>query len=214
MFCPNCGKPIKENDNFCRYCGADLRIEDTSSERTESYIETEHFEEQPDVVEEKIDEDTQIEQEEQEDADLPEELVFYDVKKHWISLFWPAFLTPVFFVYFWNIFLNTHSLFSWVVVIAMLAGIICPILCFKNDKMVITNKFAHISLGLKKEEIDIPLDKFEIFNVTQSSMGKVFDYCVISFFLNSQKYEYKYVESPEYLNHIFENPKEFIKENI
>ena len=34
-----------------------------------------------------------------------EELVIYDVKKHWMALFWPIFLTPVFFLYFWFIFL-------------------------------------------------------------------------------------------------------------
>ena len=25
MYCPNCGKEVKENDNFCRYCGNNLQ---------------------------------------------------------------------------------------------------------------------------------------------------------------------------------------------
>ena len=28
MYCPNCGKSIKEYDNFCRYCGVNLREEE------------------------------------------------------------------------------------------------------------------------------------------------------------------------------------------
>ena len=27
MFCSNCGKEVKENDNFCRYCGFNLHNE-------------------------------------------------------------------------------------------------------------------------------------------------------------------------------------------
>lgn len=32
MYCPNCGKTIKDYDNFCRYCGADLREEPDNQE--------------------------------------------------------------------------------------------------------------------------------------------------------------------------------------
>ena len=39
MFCPKCGKPVKENDNFCRYCGNRLEIEQPSDVVTQSYIE-------------------------------------------------------------------------------------------------------------------------------------------------------------------------------
>ena len=101
MFCPNCGKQVKDFDNFCRYCGADLK-NDQCDEKTkaadEEYI-VQHYNE-PEA------------QKYEFPPDNGEELVLYDVKKHWMALFWPVFLTPVFFIYFWVIFLNTHSIFS------------------------------------------------------------------------------------------------------
>ena len=38
MFCPNCGKKVNDFDNFCKFCGHDLR-----ESRTESYIESEQI---------------------------------------------------------------------------------------------------------------------------------------------------------------------------
>ena len=32
MFCPNCGKQIKDYDNFCRYCGIDLKKDSFNQE--------------------------------------------------------------------------------------------------------------------------------------------------------------------------------------
>ena len=60
MFCPNCGKEIKETDNFCRYCGSDLRAEI----------------QQPKIVE-VIKEEIPVKSDE-------EEYVLYDVQKHHI----------------------------------------------------------------------------------------------------------------------------------
>ena len=33
MFCPNCGKQIKDYDNFCRYCGIDLKDDNFNQEQ-------------------------------------------------------------------------------------------------------------------------------------------------------------------------------------
>lgn len=221
MFCPNCGKQTKDEDNFCRYCGCDLRIEETAAESYIEHTDSEILEEDEQALSEIFDEEPdtkEIEEENDEDEtfdDIEDELVLYDVKKHWMSLFWPAFLTPVFLAYFWNIFLNTHSIFSWFVVIGMLVFIVYPALRFKSDRFVITNKYAHIKTGaFKPEEQDIPITKFEIFDTKQTSMGKLFDYGIIIFCANSEKYEYKYIESTDYVKHIFEEPKKFIKESL
>lgn len=105
MYCPNCGKSIKEYDNFCRYCGVNLREEEKEEIQIKSYSDNE-------IIKDEV---CQVKK-----VDIPQdngdELVLFDVKKHWMSLFWSVFFTPVFFSYFWNIFLNTHSVFSWIVV--------------------------------------------------------------------------------------------------
>ena len=106
MYCPNCGKEIKDNDNFCRFCGADLRLDETQIQE-----EVRHHNEE-------------VEQHEIIENSDDEEYVLYDVRKHWMSLAVPIFLVPLFLFYFWSIFLNSHSFLSWVIVIAILALII------------------------------------------------------------------------------------------
>lgn len=184
MFCPNCGKEIKEYDNFCRYCGADLRVEEAPKKEAAEF-------------------------------QVDEEYVLYDVKKHSMSLVMPVFLIPLFLLYFWNIFLNTHSIFSWVVVIALLALIIYPIARYKSDNIVITNKFAHIKVGvLNPAEIALPLNKLSRFEITQTSMGRMLGYGVLSFVSNSEKYDYGYICEPEELQYIVDNPSKFVSESL
>lgn len=212
MFCPNCGKQIKDDDNFCRYCGVDLRIE-KSYESTEQVVE--------EVVHETEQDNSKVvvELKKSEEAKTPlytgEELVLYDIKKHWMALFWPAFLTPLFLIYFWVIFLNTHSLFSWVIVIGMLALIIYPIARYKSDKIVITTKSAHIKIGvLNPAEIEIPLEKLGIIDISQSSMGRLLDYGTASFCINAEKYDYSYIKYPEDLQFIIDEPRKFLEESL
>lgn len=220
MFCPKCGKPVKENDNFCRYCGNRLEIAQPSDVVTQSYIEhaeksevpeeytVHHYEPKPVVVEENI-----------KEYKLPdensEELVIYDIKKHWMALFWPIFLTPIFFLYFWFIFLNTHSFFSWVIVFLILAPIVYPILRFNSDKIVITTKYAHIKLGvLNPEEIDIPLTKLDMLEISQTTMGRIMDYGMISFMSNGEQFDYGYIKDPGELQYLIENPARYIEEAL
>ena len=195
MYCPNCGEQVKEEDNFCRYCGANLKIEPVSKEiekpKNEVSSETEqvHYD--------------------------GEELFLCEFNKHWMALFWPVFLTPLFFIYFWNIFLNTHSFFSWIVVLALLVLIVYPIARYKSDSIVVTTKCIHIKIGvLNPAELQIPLNKLDVIDVTQSSMGRVLDYGTASFCINSEKYDYSYIKYPEDLQYIIDNPQKFLKESL
>ena len=212
MFCPKCGKQIKEDDNFCRYCGADLRIENSiepAKQVVEEVITESDSENNKVVLEVKKSEKPQ------ESLYTGEELVLYDIKKHWMALFLPAFLTPLFLVYFWVIFLNTHSFFSWVIVIAMLALIIYPVARYKSDKIIITTKSAHIKMGvLNPAEVEIPLEKLNIIDVSQSSMGRLLDYGTATFCINAEKYDYSYIKYPEDLQFIIDEPEKFIEESL
>ena len=67
---------------------------------------------------------------------------------------------------------------------------------------------------LKTIDIEIPLEEFDMIDVVQSSLGRSFDYGTITFHYNSEKYDFPYVKSPEELLYIFQNPKEFIKEEL
>ncbi len=193
MFCPNCGKQIKDSDNFCRYCGNDLRNEVSTCETAG----------ESDIEEYKLPEDD------------GEELVLYDIKKHWMALFWPVVLTPVFFIYFWTVFLNTHSFFSWVIVLLLLLPIIYPVLRYNSDKIIITTKYAHIKLGvLNPEEIDIPLKKLDMLEVSQSAMGRMLDYGMVSFSHKSERFDYGYIKAPEELQYIIDNPARFVHEAL
>lgn len=185
MFCSNCGKEVKENDNFCRYCGADLRNKIQTTEPKENII------------------------------DDVEEVVLYVVKKHWIDLVVPIFLIPLFFFYFWNIFLNTHSFFSWVITLSILGFIFYPIARYKYDRMVITNKFIHVKVGiLNPEEADIPLDETDVIGLSQTSMGRMFDYGFVSYINNGEKRDYGSIKAPEELEYIIKNPQKFVNENL
>lgn len=185
MYCSNCGKEVKENDNFCRFCGFNLQNE-------------------VQAVETKVN-----------ITDDVEEVVLYVVKKHWIDLVVPIFLTPLFFFYFWNIFLNTHSFFSWIITLAILGFIFYPIARYKSDRMVITNKFVHIKVGiLNPEEADIPLENINVIELTQTSMGRMFDYGYAAYINEGERRDYGSIKAPEELEYIIENPQKFVEENL
>lgn len=187
MYCPNCGKEIKENDNFCRYCGIDLRCETSSVLTIEKADETNN----------------------------DEEFVLYEVKNHWRNLLIPVIFTPLFFFYFWNIFLNTHSFLSWVIVFALLVFIFYPIARYKSDSIVFTNKFVHIKVGiLNPEQTDISIDDINIVEISQSFFGRLFDYGHVSFSNFNNKLDYGYIETPEDFQCIIDNPEKFIRENL
>ena len=198
MYCPHCGKQVNREDNFCRFCGTKLE------EEVDTIITK-----QPEIS------NTTPDKHLENFVYEGEELVLYEIQKHWMSLFWPVFLTPLFFIYFWIIFLNTHSLFSWIVVIALLALIIYPISRYKTDSIIITTKSAHIKIGvINPATIEIPLDKLNVIDVSQSSLGRIFDYGTATFCINAEKYDYPYIKYPEDLQFIIDEPQKFIEESL
>lgn len=189
MFCPNCGKKVYSNDNFCRYCGTCL----SNQEQETEVFEDKNYQ-------------TLI-------HDNEDELVLYEVKKHSASLFWAIILIPFFVFYFWTIFLNTYSFFSWVVVFVVLGFIIYPAMRYKSDKIVITNKFVHIKSGvLNPIETDIPLNSLDCFEISQGAFGKMFGFGLLTVLSDSGRIEYGYIEAPEDFQYIIDNPERFIKE--
>lgn len=227
MFCSNCGKPVKENDNFCRYCGSSLNseskqennvthIHDNAASYIEDYRQPQQGNQEEFVVHHYEQPQGNL-AEKKEEEKLPyadgEELVLYDIKKHVMALFWPICLTPVFFVYFWCFFLNTHSPLSWVIVFILLAPIIYPILRFNSDKIVVTTKFAHIKMGvLNPVEIDIPLKKINMLELSQTTMGRIMDYGTVSFVYEGESYEYGYIKDPGEFQYLIDDPARYIKE--
>lgn len=79
MFCPNCGKPVKENDNFCRYCGYSLTAEQEFSQPNEPVVEQANIENEY-VVHHYNQHPEPIEPEYELPNEDSEELVIYDVK--------------------------------------------------------------------------------------------------------------------------------------
>lgn len=239
MFCPNCGKQVKDNDNFCRYCGANLKeeenfvihsyVEHASIKEevnnhqndkqviTASYENVHYNEENRQAQETLQKEDIEI-----PEYDLPkddsEELVLYDVQKHFMALFWPIVLTPVFFVYFWQIFLNTHSFFSWVVAFAILTPIVYPILRYSSDKIIITTKYMRIQTGIiKKQEVDIPLRRVSQLLLEQTTVGRILNYGTLVFKsgLPDRDTEiYGYIKDFDEFAGIIDNPVEFVRESL
>ncbi len=208
MFCPNCGKQIKDYDNFCRYCGIDLKNDNFPQEQVkEEFVEK--------TVHPELEKSDEAKKEYTLPDDNAEELVLYDIKKHWMALFWPIVMTPVFFIYFWTIFLNTHSFLSWVIVFLLLLPIVYPILRFNSDKIIITTKYAHIKIGvLNPEEIDIPLNKLNMIDIYQTTMGRILDYGMLSLTYKSERFDYSYIKSPENLQYIIDDPARFVHEAL
>lgn len=208
MFCPNCGKQIKDYDNFCRYCGIDLKNDNFPQEQVkEEFVEK--------TVHPELEKSDEAKKEYTLPDDNAEELVLYDIKKHWMAFFWPIVMTPVFFIYFWTIFLNTHSFLSWVIVFLLLLPIVYPILRFNSDKIIITTKYAHIKIGvLNPEEIDIPLNKLNMIDIYQTTMGRILDYGMLSLTYKSERFDYSYIKSPENLQYIIDDPARFVQEAL
>ena len=205
MFCPNCGKQVKDNDNFCRFCGVSLNENDR-------VVTIEKFE--PD--EEPQEKNTELAKEDFPPDEM-EELVLYDVKKHMLALFWPIVMSPVFFIYFWKVFLNTHSFFSWIIAFALLTPIVYPILRYTSDKFLITTKYVRIKYGIFNiEEIDIPIRKIRLLAVEQTFIGKMANYGNIIFKSPSKDENcvYGYIKDFYELVDILDDPAEFIKESL
>lgn len=92
MFCPNCGKKVNDFDNFCKFCGHDLREASTENYIKSEQIRQETFcmpeaEERRSVVpvkqiepEEIIKKDEKIDENDNE-YDEENEIVVFEIKK-------------------------------------------------------------------------------------------------------------------------------------
>ena len=95
----------------------------------------------------------------------------------------------------------------------LLLPIIYPALRYNSDKIIITTKYAHIKLGvLNPEEIDIPLKKLDMLEVSQTAVGRMLDYGMVSFSHKSERFDYGYIKAPEELQYIIDNPARFVHE--
>lgn len=211
MFCPNCGKSVKDFDKFCRYCGLSLQAE-ICEDVFEKDIKKSVCE---DVNIEEVDSDYYDEEIDYTPNDNEDELVLYDVKKHYMALFWSIALMPVFFMYFWTIFMQTHSVFSWILGALILIPVIYPLMRYYSDKIIITNKFVHIKHGIFNiEEIDIPIRKIRLLHFQQSFVGSLCNYGDVFFEspTTGKLYNFKYAKDYDELKDIIINPVKFIKE--
>lgn len=213
MYCPNCGKNIKEFDKFCRYCGTSLEAEvcnDVFNKETKNEVCEE-------VNIEKANANYYDEEIDYTPNEKDDELVLYDVKKHPMALFWSVALMPIFFMYFWTIFMQTHSIFSWILAAVILTPIIYPLLRYYSDKIIITNKFVHIKHGVFNiEEIDIPIKKIRMLHFQQSFVGSLCNYGDIFFEspTTEKLYNFKYAKDYDELKNIIINPVQFIKDTL
>lgn len=190
MYCPNCGKKVYDNDHFCRFCGADL-TEHVEINNTETYSKS------------------------IKSGDNEDEYVLYEVKKHPASLFWSIILIPFCIFYFWTIFLNSFGFFSTITMLAILGFIFYPIGRYKSDKIIITNKFIHLKIGIiNPEEVDIPLERINTFEITQGYFGQMFGFGELVILSETGRINYGYIEAPEDLQYIVDNPQKFIEESL
>ena len=67
---------------------------------------------------------------------------------------------------------------------------------------------------LNPEEADIPLDETDVVGLTQSTMGRMFDYAFVSYINNGEKRDYGSVKAPQDLEFIIENPQKFVEESL
>jgi len=223
MFCPNCGKKINDTDNFCKFCGKDLRDENPNSftVRTE---EAETFAEVPESENETvlktaecIQEPAEKENNYEEDNNDEEEIVVYEIKKHFMSMFWPCVFSPIFIAYFWKFYVIIPTFWGFVIALLFLAPIIHPILRYFSDRIVITTSNLYITRGVFiAEEIRIPLKKIHLVRVRRSYLGKLAGYghLIVERENSDKEITYRYIQEPDDVQFILTNPAAYIREYL
>lgn len=226
MFCPNCGKKVNDFDNFCKFCGHDLR-----ESRTESYIESEQIrqetfcmpeaEERNSIVsvkqiepEEIIKKDEKIDENDNE-YDEENEIVVFEIKKHYMSMFWPCVFSPIFIAYFWIFYVNIPSFLGFIIALIFLAPIIYPILRYYSDRSVITTSNLHIRQGVFiVDDICVPLKKIHLVRLRRSFLGRLANYghLIIEKENSDKEIVYRYIQNPDDVQFVLNNSKAYIRE--
>lgn len=222
MFCPNCGKKINDYDNFCKFCGRELRetsyIETPDEEKIPLNQMRENFTvEIPSVMQVKDEPKTAIIEDDKIIENEDEEIVVYEIKKHWMSLFWPIILSPLCIAYFWKVYVIIQSFAGFLFGLLFLMPIIYPILRYYVDKAVITNSNLHIQQGVYDyNEVSVPLNKIDLIQMRRSFLGKLGNYghLIIQSEYAETRTVYKYIQNPDDVLYILRNPKAYIKEYL
>lgn len=219
MFCPHCGKKVNDIDNFCKFCGYDLR-----DGRVENYAEQSAIYNENTPVERQIFGDyrevkTQAEPEAvRQDViqvNEDEEIVVYEIKKHYMALFWPCVFSPIFIAYFWIFYVNIPSLLGFIIALIVLLPIVYPVLRYFSDRSVITTQSLHIRQGVFNiEDICVPLNKIHLVRIRRSFVGRFANYghLIIEKENSDKEIVYRYIQDPEGVEFILRNPKAYIEE--
>lgn len=219
MFCPHCGKKVNDGDNFCKFCGYDLR-----DDRVENYAEQSAIYNENTPVERQIFGDyrevkTQAEPEAvRQDViqvNEDEEIVVYEIKKHYMALFWPCVFSPIFIAYFWIFYVNIPSLLGFIIALIVLLPIVYPVLRYFSDRSVITTQSLHIRQGVFNiEDICVPLNKIHLVRIRRSFVGRFANYghLIIEKENSDKEIVYRYIQDPEDVEFILRNPKAYIEE--
>lgn len=223
MFCPNCGKKVNDLDNFCKYCGKDLR-----EESEQQVIETPQDEEvdervrfepalEPIVGDEICTDECALEDaiSEADNSDFDDEIVVYEIKKHFMALFWPCVISPIFIAYFWKFYVIIPSFWGFVIALIFLVPIVHPILRYFSDRIVITSSNLYITRGfVNVEEICIPLNKIHLVRVRRSYLGRLAGYghLVVERENSDKEITYRYIQEPDEVQYILSNSEAYIKE--
>ncbi len=225
MFCPNCGKKVNDYDNFCKFCGHDLREQEDNF----SYNNEVSYEKNEDIQEHKTskisvyeDSDiiTNVEKSQEIDEKSPDEeneIVVYEIKKHYMALFWPIVFSPVFIAYFWIFYVNIPTFWGFIIALLVLTPIIYPILRYFSDRAVITTSNLHIRQGaFDVEEITVPLNKIHLVRLRRSYLGRLADYghLIIEKENSDKEITYRYIQDPDDVQFILGNSKAYIAEYL
>lgn len=221
MFCPNCGKKVNDGDNFCKFCGYDLRDDrvDIYREPAAVYNENTPVERQIFGDFREVNINTEAESVPKKDVLLPvnedEEIVVYEIKKHYMALFWPCVFSPIFIAYFWIFYVNIPSLLGFIIALIVLLPIVYPVLRYFSDRSVITTQSLHISQGVfNVEDICVPFGKIHLVRIRRSFLGRFANYghLIIEKENSDKEIVYRYIQEPEDVEFILRNPKAYIEE--